>query len=197
MWSLRSRCFFRHQDEPNWLMSYFNIICVIWHKMPFYVKWHIWHEMTQHQSHCISSKQMTHTLSIDISLCKIAIIRNLAWSVLFGHQLYTNTNININIAARMVVFTFPFVYYKNHLFISCCYRLLSNVQFCTCWCYTVLYNIIKNILSYLYLWFEKKIRISNTWARWIYIKKVNKNTCFLKRRSSSLTSWHYVQWHDL
>ena len=30
-----SRRSFRHKDKPNWLMSYFYIICVIWHKMSY------------------------------------------------------------------------------------------------------------------------------------------------------------------
>ena len=40
---LRSRRSFRHQDQQNWLMSYFNVICVIRHNMTFYVIWRIWH----------------------------------------------------------------------------------------------------------------------------------------------------------
>ena len=43
VWLLRSRRSFRHQDRPNWLMSYFNVICVICHNMTFYVIWRIWH----------------------------------------------------------------------------------------------------------------------------------------------------------
>ena len=36
VWLLWSRRFFRHQDRPYWLMSYFNVICVIRHNMTFY-----------------------------------------------------------------------------------------------------------------------------------------------------------------
>ena len=48
MWLLRSRRSFRHQGWPNWLMSYFYVLCVIRHNMTFYVIWRIWHgNMTQ------------------------------------------------------------------------------------------------------------------------------------------------------
>ena len=43
VWLLRSRRSFRHQDRPNWLMSYFYVICIIRHNMTFYVIWPIWH----------------------------------------------------------------------------------------------------------------------------------------------------------
>jgi hypothetical protein len=36
VWFLRSRRMFRHQDQPNWLMSYIYIICVIWHIMSYF-----------------------------------------------------------------------------------------------------------------------------------------------------------------
>ena len=39
---------FRHPDQPNQLISYFQIIYAIRHKMTFYVIWRIWHgNMTQ------------------------------------------------------------------------------------------------------------------------------------------------------
>ena len=44
MWLLWSRRFFRHQYRPYWITSYFNVICVIHHKMTFYVIWRIWHQ---------------------------------------------------------------------------------------------------------------------------------------------------------
>ena len=43
-WLLWSRRFFRHQDRPYWLTSYFNVIFVIRHNMTFYVIWRIWHQ---------------------------------------------------------------------------------------------------------------------------------------------------------
>jgi hypothetical protein len=41
VWLLRSRRSFRHQDRPNWLMSYFNVIC---YNMTFNFIWRIWHK---------------------------------------------------------------------------------------------------------------------------------------------------------
>ena len=37
---LCSRRFFRHQDQPNWRISYIDVICA------YDIKWRIWHQMT-------------------------------------------------------------------------------------------------------------------------------------------------------
>jgi hypothetical protein len=36
VWMLRPRQFFRHQDQQNWLTSYFDVFYVVWHKMSYY-----------------------------------------------------------------------------------------------------------------------------------------------------------------
>jgi hypothetical protein len=48
---LWSQHFFRHKDWQNWLMSYFDVICIIRHQMThmtsndaYDIKWRIWHQ---------------------------------------------------------------------------------------------------------------------------------------------------------
>ena len=39
---LRSSQAFRHQDQPNWLMSYFYVICIKWRIWCIWCIWLIW-----------------------------------------------------------------------------------------------------------------------------------------------------------
>ena len=63
---LRPRRFFRDQDRPNWLMSHFDVICVIWH----------------HLRHLMSND------AYDIKIWHKSILPILVSKVALGPQLY-------------------------------------------------------------------------------------------------------------
>ena len=45
VWMLKSRSFFRQQYRPNWLMSYFDVICIFWCHMHHLMSYAIWCHM--------------------------------------------------------------------------------------------------------------------------------------------------------